>query len=160
MKKGLLGVVIFFISLEVAPSVFPHCEIPCGIYGDEMRLDMMAEHVATIEKSIKLITELSGESEKNFNQIVRWVNNKEKHATNLQHIISQYFMTQRVKPAEEKDGAEYEKYLKQLTLLHQMIVYAMKTKQSTDFFNVEKLKALLEEFRNVYLGPVTKEHSH
>ena len=32
--------------------VFSHCEVPCGIYGDPMRLDVMAEHVTTIEKSM------------------------------------------------------------------------------------------------------------
>ena len=43
----------------VPASVQAHCQIPCGIYGDEMRFQMLEEHITTIEKSMKLIGELS-----------------------------------------------------------------------------------------------------
>ena len=32
--------------------LFSHCEIPCGIYNDKMRIDMIKEHITTIEKSM------------------------------------------------------------------------------------------------------------
>ena len=35
----------------VTSVVFSHCEIPCGIYDDPMRLDMMAEHITTITRT-------------------------------------------------------------------------------------------------------------
>ena len=56
-------------------------------------------------------------------------------------------MTQRVKPVDEAKPAEHKKYLKELTLLHEMLIYAMKTKQTTDQANVEKLRSLLQAFR-------------
>jgi nickel superoxide dismutase len=87
-----------------------------------------------------------------MNQIVRWVQNKEEHADELGHIVTYYFMTQRVKPTQKAKGKEYDEYVKKLTLLHKMLVYSMKAKQTTDVANVEKLKALLEEFRSVYFG--------
>ena len=31
--------------------------------------------------------------------------NKEEHANQLQHIVTQYFMTQRIKPVDQKDEA-------------------------------------------------------
>ncbi|MHC4745459.1 MAG: superoxide dismutase [Ni], partial [Planctomycetota bacterium] len=46
---------------------------------------------------------------------------------------------------------DYQKYVNQLTLLHQMLVYTMKARQTTDPANVEKLRTLLAEFRNDYL---------
>ena len=42
-----------------AARVGAHCEIPCGIYDDQLRADLIAEHATTIEKSMKKIVELS-----------------------------------------------------------------------------------------------------
>ena len=130
---------------------YAHCEIPCGIYGDQMRLDMIAEHVTTVEKSMKQIQTLSKEGDKNYNQIVRWVQNKEKHAGAIQEIVTQYFMTQRVKPADPKDSRACQRYVTQLTLLHKMLVSAMKTKQTTDLEHVATLRDLLKKFSAAYL---------
>ena len=160
MKKIRLGSVVLSMALLCASAAFPHCEIPCGIYGDEMRMDTMAEDITTIEKSMKLIVELSKEENKNYNQIVRWVNNKEKHANHVQEILYQYFMTQRVKPVDEKNTKEYKKYVEQITLLHQMLVYAMKTKQTTDLAHVEQLKSLLTQFNTAYFGPEAQQQGH
>jgi nickel superoxide dismutase len=130
-----------------------HCEIPCGIYDDDARIKLLHEHVGTIEKSMKEIVALSAESPQNQNQIVRWVMNKEDHANQFQEIVTQYFMTQRVKPlTPDADAAATEKYVKQLTLLHEMLVYAMKSKQTTDTANTDKLHELVHNFSDVYAG--------
>ena len=136
----------------ISPSVFSHCEIPCGIYGDETRFDIITEHITTIEKSMNMIIELTKEDDKNYNQIVRWINNKETHANYIQDVVCQYFLTQRVKPVEEKNSEEYEKYVNNITLLHKILFYAMKAKQTTDIKNVEELRSLLMSFRTAYFG--------
>ncbi len=160
MKSILAIPITLFMSLFLVHPAFPHCEIPCGIYADEMRFDMIDEHITTIEKAMNQITELPKAGDKNYNQLVRWIGNKEDHAKEMQHIVHQYFMTQRVKPADEKDAENYKKYVKQMTLLHQMLVYAMKAKQTTDLDNVTKLRSLLEEFRTAYFGPGHEKHIH
>lgn len=105
---------------------------------------MINEHIATIEKSIKQIVALEKESgPEHDNQLVRWVMNKEKHADELQHIVSRYFMTQRIK----FDAPQYEK---KLELLHQMLVFAMKCKQTADLQNVGKLRNAVAEFEKLY----------
>ncbi len=147
MKRIVALVAIFALSLPLASPAFAHCEIPCGIYNDEMRLEMIAEHITTIEKSMLQITVLSKENPLNHNQIVRWVQNKEEHANELQHIVSQYFMTQRLKPADESDKKAYSAYVKKLTLLQQMLFFAMKAKQTVDPAHVKKLRSLLDDFR-------------
>ncbi|MDY6953871.1 MAG: superoxide dismutase [Ni], partial [Thermodesulfobacteriota bacterium] len=43
------------MALFVVSYASAHCEIPCGIYDDQMRIDMIAEHITTIEKSMKQI---------------------------------------------------------------------------------------------------------
>lgn len=144
-----------------ASIVFAHCEIPCGIYGDPTRLDMMAEHIATIEKSMRQIDELSAAGEKNYNQLVRWVVNKEHHADYFSDIVTQYFMTQRIKPADKSDVKAYEEYVHKLTLLHRMMITSMKCKQTTDLENIATLRSLLGDFRVAYLGEeASPDHGH
>ena len=158
-KSVMLGILVSVMVF--ASIVYSHCQIPCGIYGDKGRFDMITEHITTIEKSMKMITELSKQDKPNMNQIVRWVQNKEKHADDISHIITYYFMAQRVKPALKTDSQEYDEYVKKLTLLHKMLVYSMKAKQTTDLANVEKLRSLLAEFNSVYFGETDRSgHKH
>jgi len=139
-------------TLFFSPVVLSHCEIPCGIYNDQMRVEMIDEHIRTIEKSMRQIHELSKDRDKNYNQLTRWIVNKENHADKLSEIVTQYFMTQRIKPAAESDGKAYQDYVKQLTLLHKLMIYSMKSKQTTDLDNVEKLRENLSAFRMAYMG--------
>jgi len=142
-KKCFQVVLVSLITLFVASHALAHCEVPCGIYDDNMRVKMIAEHITTIEKAMKQITELSGKKPANHNQIARWVVNKEHHANELQHIVTQYFMTQRIK----LNAKQYEQ---KLTLLHKMLVYAMKCKQTTDLSHIATLRSLLKEFEGLY----------
>lgn len=157
MKKLLLWTIIVLPFFVFVPSAFSHCEIPCGIYDDEMRVHQIEEHLTTIEKSMKAITDLSKPNAVNYNQLARWIDNKETHAGYIQHIVAQYFMTQRVKPVSKEMATEYEKYVNQLQLLHEMLIYAMKCKQTTDLENVEKLRTFLKSFSIQYFGPEAKK---
>jgi nickel superoxide dismutase len=145
MKK--LSVIAFLSVLCLLPatSVFSHCEIPCGIYDDAMRIKMIRENIATIEKSMIAIQSLEKEKGHDSNQLVRWIMNKEDHANQLQEIVTQYFMTQRIKP-DAKD------YSKELETLHQMLIYSMKCKQTIDLSHVEKLKSLVTDFEKLYFA--------
>jgi nickel superoxide dismutase len=147
-KKCFQTALVFLMIFFTAAYAAAHCEIPCGIYDDEMRVRMIAEHITTIEKSMNQIVRLRGQKAGDGNQRVRWVMNKEDHANALQHIVSQYFMTQRIK-------LDTEKYSQKLSVLHKMLVYAMKCKQTTDFSHITMLRSLLKEFQGLYF-----DHSH
>jgi nickel superoxide dismutase len=135
---------------------FAHCEIPCGIYEDTLRIELIKEHIITIEKSMNMIIELSKEENPNYNQIVRWVVNKDEHAKKLQDIVSQYFMHQRIKPVSPENKEMYEKYIERLTLLHKLLVYAMNAKQTTDLSYIDKLNETINAFEKSYFH--THEH--
>ena len=150
-KKLVIGAVL--VSAVVLGSLaYSHCQIPCGIYDDEARFGAMAEHITTIEKSMKEIESLSAQAKPNMNQIVRWVDNKDQHADEFSEIVTYYFMAQRIKLPPEGDTKAHDDYVKKLTLLHRMLVDAMKAKQTTDLANVQELRSLLEEFHGVYSG--------
>jgi len=152
---SLLLVVLILPSLLSA-----HCEIPCGIYGDKMRIGMLKEHITTIEKSMKQIMDLQKADAINYNQLVRWVTNKEDHANQFQHIVTQYFMTQRIKPVDGTNKKATDKYQKELNLLHEMLVYSMKAKQTTDLSHTKKLSELVSQFYESYFTEEQKAHKH
>ena len=140
IKKWFQLLCVLLMVLLMAANASAHCEIPCGIYDDQMRIDMIAEHITTMEKSMKQIVELGGKKPTNHNQLSRWVTNKEHHADELQHIVTQYFMTQRIK-------LDTDKYSEKLASLHKLLVYAMKCKQTTDLSHIATLRAVLKEFQ-------------
>jgi len=139
------AIVAVAVLAAVAGSAMAHCQVPCGIYDDPVRITLLEKHTTTIEKAMKSIVALSAEKKPNQNQIARWVSNKEKHAEELTEIVTYYFMAQRVKSSSPK-------YVEQLTSLHQILVQAMKAKQSTDLKHVEELRKLIAAFKKSYLG--------
>lgn len=139
-----------------ASQLSAHCQIPCGIYSDETQFDIMLEDVRTIEKAMNQINEIGAAEKPNWNQLVRWVQNKEDHADKLTETVTYYFLTQRIKPVDGSDEAAAKKYMHELTLLHHIMVHAMKAKQTTDLDQVAKLRELIDAFKTSYLG----EHEH
>jgi len=161
MKFRLINTALFsamLLTLLGNVSLFAHCEIPCGIYHDNLRIELIREHIQTIEKSMNQIVELSKADAMNYNQLVRWINNKEEHANKIQEIVTQYFLTQRIKLIDPVDETAHKDYLNKLSLLHEMLVYAMKCKQTTDLANTQKLSELTDRFYSAYFGEEEKEH--
>ena len=130
--------ILLLVSLAAA-----HCEIPCGIYDDQMRIEMLREHITTIEKSMNQVILLEKDANRKANQLTRWVMNKEQHADELQEIVSQYFMTQRLTP-------DSKNYASKLQLLHEMLLAGMKSKQTTDLGQVKRLRGLVDMFEKAY----------
>lgn len=143
MKKIKI-ILIIIVMTVITVNVSAHCEIPCGIYEDSLRINLMREHVTTIEKSMKQIMKLEKDNNLNYNQLVRWINNKEVHAEKLQGIVTQYFMTQRIKV----DAMDYNK---KISSLHKLLIYSMKSKQSTDLKNIKTLSSLIDQFEGLYI---------
>ena len=121
-----------------------HCQVPCGVYGDSARFTQMLEDQSTIAKAIGQISELAGkEDARSANQLSRWVATKEDHASKIQKIIAEYFLTQRIKASSDK----YDALLKGA---HAVMVAAMKCKQGVDTNSADTLKSAIESFQSVY----------
>jgi nickel superoxide dismutase len=146
------------LLILMANMAYAHCQVPCGIYGDQMRFEMFREHIATLEKSMNKYHELSENPGDNVNQLVRWVNNKDHHADEFTNIVTYYFLAQRIKIKDSQNKTEFSDYQKEITLLHQMMVFSMKSKQTTDLKNVEQLKSLVDQFENIYFSAEEKKH--
>jgi len=57
------------ILVPAAPAA-AHCQIPCGIYDDELRVQLIEEHITTVEKSMNQIVALGKASPVDYNQLV------------------------------------------------------------------------------------------
>ena len=145
-KIALTALAAVIVSAGFYSVADAHCEVPCGIYGDQMRFEMMLEDTATVRKAMDQINALnSADDALSKNQLVRWVTTKEAHADKIQHVIAQYFMTQRIK-------ATSEKYVDQLTKAHAVMVTAMKCKQTVDSTNADALEQAIKDFHKAYEG--------
>lgn len=150
VKKGMAFSVLSVIC--GAAFLGAHCQVPCGIYDDEARFTALFEHITTIEKAMKEIAALSAQAPVNYNQVVRWVMNKEKHAEEFSGIVSYYFLAQRLLPKAPEEGEARAAYLEQLELCHRLIVLAMKAKQTVDLAHVQTLKDLLGRLQQAYFA--------
>merc|ERR1712021_284323 len=121
-----------------------HCQVPCGIFNDPKRVAEVKEACATIRKAMVQINELTnaGLTAQSINQITRWVNTKEEHAAKIIDLMANYCLCQRVKPvgvagspfSTEKD------YMDALKAHHNVMVAAMKSKQSVDLAAADGLE--------------------
>lgn len=149
MKSTLLLISTFF--LVVANSASAHCQVPCGIFGDELKFGEFEQHVVTMAKAATQVRELSAKDDltpHDHQQLVRWVNTKESHAQKIIDESANYFLAQRVKV-----GADH--YSEKIELLHHIIVHAMKVKQSTETSATDTLSEKIAAFKELYL-----DHDH
>ena len=129
------------VSTGVAHS---HCQLPCGIYDDHARVHSMLEDADTIQKTVILINDNTGKNDaQSSNQLVRSISNKEYHAQSIIETISDYFLTQRVKPSQSD-------YTERLKKHHAVIVASMKAKQNSDLQHVDDLKLAIVELEQYY----------
>jgi len=149
-RSILLVVTILFSAGFILPQTAQaHCQIPCGIYDDHARLQSMLEDATTVAKSVKMMIKLAGKTDvQSQNQMVRWVMNKEDHAQKIIDTISDYYLTQRVKPTQ-KD------YSERLKSHHAVILAAMKAKQNADNSSVKALESSIKMLSKYY-----PEHKH
>jgi len=149
-------ILFFFVSTNLKA----HCQVPCGIYDDAVRIVMLKENVRTVEKAMNQIISLSDQldgNSLNTNQIVRWINTKESHASQIQDIVTVYFLTQRIKPKEKK-AKDYQKYVNQTVGLQQILVSAMKCKQTVDLTHTAKTLELIDKFVQLYFDQHGIDH--
>jgi len=131
-----------------------HCQVPCGIFDDPMMVAEIKQACATVKKAMLQINELSAAmSAQNFNQMTRWVNTKEEHASKIMTTISDYCLAQRCKVFGVQ-GSPFESdkdYVDALKAHHAVMQAAMKTKQTVDVAAADALEHAVGDFSKMYL---------
>ena len=148
MKKYL---VLLTLLLNIG-LLYPHCQVPCGIYDDAVRIVTIKEDFATVSKAMVEIKTLSAKNDpQSLNQLNRWIVTKEEHATNIQKVVSDYFLTQRVK-------SKNKNYDRHLRFLHELLVSAMKCKQTVESKDIDNGLKSLDNFVDIYFDEHGLEH--
>jgi hypothetical protein len=131
----------------VLGAVRGHCQVPCGIFDDPVRVEMIKEDAATVRKAMVQINELSGGDALALNQAVRWINTKEDHAKNIITTVSEYMLAQRVKKELFENEADY---LQALAAHHALMQAAVKTKQVVDVAACDALDHAIADVGAMY----------
>ncbi len=146
----LVGEAVTSLWITGTRTAEAHCQVPCGIYDDSARLARMNEDAATIAKAVRMIQQHAGaHGAQEVNQVTRWITTKDEHASNIIRVVSEYFLTQKVKPVAP--GTEgHQAYLQKLADHHAVMVAAMKTKQTVSPQAVQALGAAIHTLAHHY----------
>lgn len=143
MKKILLTATAL-LALQVFPhQIQAHCQMPCGIYHDDMVYDQIDQYVETMVKAVSILKNNDFKNATESNKFVRWVIQKEKASDEAAHILLTYFLQQKIKP-DEPDTAE------KLACAHKLLFFLVAIKQNTDVDIVDQFGDEWEKFKTMF----------
>eukprot|EP00440_Ansanella_granifera_P008124 gb/GFBE01008791.1/.p1 GENE.gb/GFBE01008791.1/~~gb/GFBE01008791.1/.p1 ORF type:complete len:105 (+),score=42.84 gb/GFBE01008791.1/:1-315(+) len=89
----------------------------------------------------------------NINQMTRWVNTKEEHASKIISLVSEYCLCQRVKPVSDPKTpfSSEADYIAALQAHHQVMTAAVKCKQQVDPAIADALDAAVGDMSKMYM---------
>lgn len=141
MKKLLLPTIASLLIAQT--SLTAHCQMPCGIYHDDMVYDQIDQYAETMYKAMSELNSNKFETVKERAQFCRWVLAKENQSCEAADLFTKYFLQQKIKPGEE-DTTEK-------TLLAQKLLFLMvQIKQNTDIKLVHDFMDNWEKFKHMF----------
>jgi nickel superoxide dismutase len=142
LKKAFAaGAFLLFIGLDL--TLDAHCQMPCGIYHDDMIYDQIDQFVETVYKGISVMNDSKFSTVKEKNEFVRWVMQKEKACNEAAELILRYFLQQKIKPDEDDT-------VKRLVSAHKLLFMLMTIKQNTDLEFIKQFNAEWEKFKLMF----------
>ncbi len=121
--------------------IFSHCQMPCGIYHDDMVFDQIDQYIETTAKGITILQDSKFSTTQNRNEFMRWVMQKENSSNEVANLLVTYFLQQKIKPDEEDTA-------KRVISAHKMLFWLVQIKQSSD---LEALNSFYEEWERFKL---------
>lgn len=131
-----------------------HCQVPCGIFDDPKLVSDIQEAIATIRKASVQIGELRElKTALAVNQMVRWANTKEEHASKIIGLMADYCLAQRIKPiSDPKTPFQTEaEYIAALAAHHKVMLLAVKCKQSAEAAYADALGEAASDLSKMYM---------
>lgn len=145
MKKHLLTLTTgIFLATTSVHSLHAHCQMPCGIYHDDMVYDQIDQYAETMYKCCsELNSDHATDSIKDRQQFVRWIMEKEKASDEVSILITTYFLQQKIKPGEEDTT-------KRLILAHNLLFLIVQIKQNCDVKFTHEFMETWEQFKHMF----------
>lgn len=133
---------IFFLT-SFNELLIAHCQMPCGIYHDDMVFDQIDQYVETMFKGISVVNESKFSTVREKNEFIRWVMTKEKSSDETAQLILTYFLQQKIKPNEEDTE-------KKLVSAHKMLFLLVQIKQNCDLKIIDQFANEWEKFKLMF----------
>lgn len=131
------------LSLLAAPLLHSHCQMPCGIYHDDMVFDQIDQYVETMVKGVTVLSENKNDSCSEKNTFIRWVIQKENMSNETAQLLTSYFLQQKIK-ADEDDT------VKRVCSVHKMLCYLVTIKQTCDMKYVQAFSDEWDKFKLMF----------
>jgi len=143
MFKKLIHICFLMFTLLLQTELNAHCQMPCGIYHDDMVYDQIDQFVETVYKGISVMNDSKFSTVKEKNEFVRWVVQKENSCNEAADLITVYFLQQKIKP-DESDT------IKRLTSAHKLLFLLVAIKQNSDLEFVKQFNEEWEKFKLMF----------
>lgn len=132
------GILLIFFS-----SLIAHCQMPCGIYHDDMVFDQIDQYVETMVKAIAKLKDNKNANAQERNEFVRWVATKDHQSDDVAQLILTYFLQQKIKPGDADTAKKLER-------AHRLLFDAVAIKQNVDFKTVSDFAEEWEAFKLMF----------
>lgn len=144
MKKvfKIAAIAVFLLSANPI-DLQAHCQMPCGIYHDAMIYDFIDQYVETMIKATSMLNNSKFETVRDKNEFVRWVIEKEKESDEAAHLITAYFLQQKIKPGEADTA-------KRIEAAHKLLCLMVAIKQNADMKIVDSFNEEWEKFKLMF----------
>lgn len=150
LKKTLFAVTALFASYSLPLSA--HCQMPCGIYHDQMVYDQVDEFYETMYKCCKAMGNNKFETGEERNCYIRWVMTKDRMCDETAHILTTFFLQQKIKPGEDETADL-------VICLHKCLFLIVAIKQNVDVKIVEQFGKEWENFKKLFHPEVECKHA-
>lgn len=142
MLKRSLAILTAFVCCY-SGTLSAHCQMPCGIYHDEMVYDQLDQYVETMYKAVSVLEDSKFSTAREKNEFIRWVNQKEIQSDDAARLILTYFLQQKIKPGEADTA-------KRLESAHKLLFLIVGIKQNVDKHFVEDFNDEWEKFKLMF----------
>ncbi len=132
-----------FASVLFHGQLSAHCQMPCGIYHDDMVYDLIDQYVETMYKGISVINNNKFTTPKEKNEFIRWVMEKDKASDQMAKLITEYFLQQKIKAGEDDT-------VKRLVSAHQLLFLLVAIKQNTNLELVKTFSTEWDKFKLMF----------
>lgn len=131
------------LTLTTTSSLIAHCQMPCGIYHDDMVYDQIDQYAETMYKAMSEIDANKFATSKERNQLIRFVLQKDKQSDDAANLLTTYFLQQKIKPGEEDTA-------KKVLSAHKLLFLMVQIKQNTDLKLVYEFMEEWTKFKHMF----------
>lgn len=140
-KNALIAIITIFICRT--GSLIAHCQMPCGIYHDEMVFNQIDQYIETMYKGLTELKNNKFSTPVERNNFFRWVMLKETASNEMANLLTEYFLQQKIKPGEPDTA-------KRLISVHKMLFELTAIKQNVDLKMIEDFADEWESFKQMF----------